>query len=129
MRISDWSSDVCSSDLRELGQALARLGVKTCIVNRSGNLGGLTDPEVKASALAAFQSELDVRLNTQIVAVRLVDEQVEVRFQTEGQPEATERYDYLLVAAGRRPKARKSVAEGNSGAVCVDLGGRRIIKK
>ncbi|UYO95336.1 dihydrolipoyl dehydrogenase [Pollutimonas sp. M17] len=87
----------------ELGQALARLGVKTCIVNRSGNLGGLTDPEVRKSALAAFQAELDLRLNTQIVALRRVGEQAEVRFQTEGQPEATETFDYVLVAAGRRP--------------------------
>jgi dihydrolipoamide dehydrogenase len=87
----------------ELGQALARLGVRVCQINRSGSVGGLTDPEVCASALAAFQSELDLHLNTQIVAVRRVGEQVEVRYQTEGKEEAIESFDYLLVAAGRRP--------------------------
>ncbi|MGB3291133.1 MAG: dihydrolipoyl dehydrogenase [Burkholderiaceae bacterium] len=87
----------------ELGQALARLGVKTCIVNRSGSLGGLTDPEVRASALAAFHAELDLRLDTRVMSLRRVGDQAEVRFQTEGRPEAVETYDYVLLAAGRRP--------------------------
>lgn len=87
----------------ELGQALARLGVEVRHINRSGSLGGLTDPEVRASALAAFQAELDLHLNTKILAVRRVGEQVEIRYQTEGKEEVIEHFDYLLMAAGRRP--------------------------
>ncbi|HWL27903.1 MAG TPA: FAD-dependent oxidoreductase, partial [Burkholderiaceae bacterium] len=51
----------------ELGQALSRLGVATRIINRSSGLGGLSDPEVKASAIAAFKAELDLHLDTKIL--------------------------------------------------------------
>lgn len=105
----------------ELGQALARLGVKVRQINRSGSLGGLTDPEVRASALAAFQSELDLHLNTEIIAVRRVGKQVEVRYQTEGKEEAIESFDYLLVAAGRSPNLDKLDLQHTS-AVLDDKG-------
>lgn len=87
----------------ELGQALARLGVEVRHINRSGSLGGLTDPDVRASALAAFQAELDLHLNTKILAARRVGDQVEIRYQTEGKEEVIEHFDYLLMAAGRHP--------------------------
>ncbi|MDS1141483.1 dihydrolipoyl dehydrogenase [Pusillimonas sp. SM2304] len=105
----------------ELGQALARLGVRVRMVNRSGGLGGLTDPEVRASAQAAFQSELDLSLNTTIQQVRRLDDQVEVRYQREGESERTERFDYLLVAAGRRPNVQ-SLDLHNTSAVLDDKG-------
>ncbi|SHI21689.1 dihydrolipoyl dehydrogenase [Pollutimonas bauzanensis] len=87
----------------ELGQALARLGVRVRQINRSASLGGLSDPAVRASALAAFQAELDLHLETRIIDARRVGDQVEIRYQTIGQQEIVERFDYLLVAAGRRP--------------------------
>ncbi len=87
----------------ELGQALARLGVAVKLISRSDSLGGLSDPVVRASAVAAFQNELDLRLNTDISQVRRIGDQVEVLYQTAGEKEITEQFDYLLVAAGRRP--------------------------
>lgn len=87
----------------ELGQALSRLGVQTCLINRSASLGGLLDPEVRASAVAAFEQELDLRLESQVLAARREGDEVEVRLQTAGQAETTERFDYVLVATGRRP--------------------------
>src|SRR5690606_12237998 len=78
----------------ELGQALARLGVQVAIINRSGSVGGLSDPEVRDSAFAAFDNELDLRLNAQILEARREGEEVIVRVQVEGQPETVERYDY-----------------------------------
>lgn len=87
----------------ELGQALSRLGVATRIINRSAGIGGLSDPEVKASAIAAFKSELDLHLQTTILDVSRLADEVEVTYQTAGKPAETARFDYLLVAAGRRP--------------------------
>src|SRR5690606_36280533 len=48
----------------ELGQALARLGVRVTIVNRGERFAGISDPVVRAAARKAFQAELDLRLNT-----------------------------------------------------------------
>ncbi|MFT0548307.1 dihydrolipoyl dehydrogenase [Allopusillimonas ginsengisoli] len=87
----------------ELGQALSRLGVRTCLVNRSNSVGGLADPEVKASATAAFAQELDIRLESQVSGIHLDGDEVEARLQSKDQPDTTERFEYVLVAAGRHP--------------------------
>src|SRR5688572_13092807 len=42
----------------ELGQALARLGVRVVVLGRGGRLGPITDPYVHKAALAAFGAEL-----------------------------------------------------------------------
>lgn len=100
----------------ELGQALARLGVHTKILGRSESLGGLSDPEVKASALAAFQSEFDVQLNTRISAVRRIGDEVELCYREATGKEHTERFDYLLTAAGRRPNVDRLGLQNTSQA-------------
>lgn len=87
----------------ELGQALARLGVRTRILQRSQHVGGLRDPAVYQSAVAAFQSELDLCLEAAILGMRRVGNEVEVRYQQPGVPEVTDRFDYVLLAAGRIP--------------------------
>lgn len=87
----------------ELGQALARLGVHTKVLGRGESLGGMSDPQVKASALAAFQSEFDLLINTRIIAVRRIGNEVELCYREAAGKEHTERFDYVLIAAGRRP--------------------------
>ena len=87
----------------ELGQALSRLGVRTRILQRSKRLGGLRDPLVLRSAHAAFQEELDICLEAAILGIRRVGQEVEVRYQVPGSAEVTERFEYVLLAAGRRP--------------------------
>ncbi|HUH59705.1 MAG TPA: dihydrolipoyl dehydrogenase [Candidimonas sp.] len=87
----------------EIGQALSRLGVRVCMINRSGGLGGITDPDVRASAKAAFEAELDLRLETSVVDMKRVGDAVDVCFQTAGKAPVTERFDYVLMAAGRHP--------------------------
>ncbi|TAL81317.1 MAG: dihydrolipoyl dehydrogenase [Candidimonas sp.] len=87
----------------ELGQALARLGVQLRLLGRSASLGGLSDPDVKASALAAFQAEFSLSLNTRIISATREGNEVEVRWVDADGREALERFDYLLMAAGRRP--------------------------
>ncbi len=87
----------------ELGQALARLGVRTRILQRSRRLGGLRDPAVLDSAIEAFSDELDLCLEAAILDIRRVGKEAEVRYQMPGLPEVTERFDHVLLATGRVP--------------------------
>src|SRR5690606_23465477 len=87
----------------EIGQALSRLGVRTRILQRSARLGGLRDPLVYRSALAAFKEELDICLEAAILDARRVGDAVEIHYQAAGAPAVSERFDYVLLAAGRTP--------------------------
>src|SRR3546814_10970530 len=84
MRISDWSSDVCSSDLRNARRVLA---------------------DQSRSAASRRASSIGVAVPTK------------ARTSPTRSAESAEKRD------------RKSVVEGKSVSVRVDLGGRRIIKK
>jgi dihydrolipoamide dehydrogenase len=87
----------------EIGQALHRLGVHVRIFGRSGTVGPLTDPVVKAAAAAVLRSELLVDFDAQVRAVERDGKGVSVRWlDTEGN-ERLEHFDTALVAAGRRP--------------------------
>src|SRR3546814_21070664 len=128
MRISDWSSDVCSSDLGEVGgaahaqrqQDVAEHGVRMDVgagalqrlepcVHRGAEdvgVGGVIDPAAARRRLAA------------VVAAAVVD-LLRVGF---GEEQA--------VGVGRALVAdRKSVVSGKSVSGRVVTGGRRIIKK
>src|SRR3546814_18486337 len=105
----------------ELGQALARLSVKTTIIHRSGGVGCLTDPGVRDSGVTAFQAELALQLNASIKSARRAGDQVEVSYQTEDGAEHRASVDYLLVAAGRRPNVQ-ALDLHNTSAVLNDKG-------
>src|SRR3546814_19715985 len=106
MRISDWSSDVCSSDLRDLGAAIAGLGHEV-------RIGGAGLRDVRAPhhqepgivPVGAFGNvglfAPGLRAGGRQVAIPVVETHAD----------------------------RKSVVEGKSVSVRVDLGGRRSIKK
>ena len=87
----------------EIGQALARLGVRVHTFGRGGTIGPLTDPDVKASALAAFREEMPVHPDAKVRGVRRVDAGVEVTYLDEHDASRVETFEYALVAAGRRP--------------------------
>ncbi len=91
----------------ELGQALARLGVRVRVFGRNGGLGGLTDPAVLASALAAFRSELAIDLDAKVRSVTREGDPVVVRFEDEHGAEQRESFAFALIAAGRRPNLGK----------------------
>lgn len=90
----------------ELGQALSRLGVDVRILSRGINLGGISDPEVRSSALAAFMADVDILQNTVVLDARRKGDEVHVRYSVDGL-EKTETVDYLLAAAGRRPNLKR----------------------
>src|SRR3546814_14518301 len=108
MRISDWSSDVCSSDLKVFSQ-LGRwkqhkkdgkpvlIGVGGCVASQEGE------------AIVKRAPYVDLVFG----------------------PQTLHRLPQLIDAqrASGKPQDRKSVVSGKSGSVRVDLGGRRSIKK
>ncbi|ETH12082.1 pyridine nucleotide-disulfide oxidoreductase, dimerization domain protein [Bordetella pertussis STO1-SEAT-0006] len=87
----------------ELGQALARLGVQVRVFGVSGSLGGITDPRVRQSARKAFQQEFYLDPDARVLETKRVGDEVEVRYVALDNTERTERFDYALVATGRRP--------------------------
>src|SRR3546814_13403281 len=93
MRISDWSSDVCSSDL--------------------GGLAGAREAEEDRGV--ACWAYVRRAVHREHVAIR---------------QQVVENREHRLLDLARIDGAdRKSVVEGKSVSVRVDLGGRRIIKK
>src|SRR3546814_16150271 len=105
MRISDWSSDVCSSDLAEHGRENAQGSHYPCQHRRKGN-GGAFGTADRCGGL---------------------------RQSPEGAHDVAGRSDdHLSDHQGQAPgptEDRKSVVEGKSVSVRVDPGGRRHIKK
>jgi dihydrolipoamide dehydrogenase len=87
----------------ELGQALARLGVRVALFARGGSVAHLTDPEVLHVAGRVLAEELDLRFQTEVVRARR--EGIEVALTTRDAlgKETTERFQYVLVATGRTP--------------------------
>src|SRR3546814_16838665 len=124
MRISDWSSDVCSSDLfdgsdwdfdliRRVHEAVAEVAERTL-------------------KLDTYPNQIEV-----ITAEQMLD-----AYSSTGMPQFYKHWSFgkqfvhheLLYRKGMRGLAyelvdRKSVVSGKSVSVRVDLGGRRIIKK
>src|SRR3546814_15678756 len=104
MRISDWSSDVCSSDLREISA-----GFFVSMRRRQRYAGLRRDRGAVRVRAGAF--EIPLRGDDAAGVRRHVDACAERHRCT------------------NRDVDRKSVVSGKSVSVRVDLGGRRIIKK
>jgi len=98
----------------ELGQALARLGVRVRLFGRSGTVGPLTDPGVRDAALLAFAEDLSIDTDAKVHAVERTDEGVSVSFDLPGGETARETFDYVLVAAGRRPNLSLGLEEAGA---------------
>lgn len=87
----------------ELGLALARLGVRVRVLNRSGSFAHLADPQVRAAAVALLAPELSLVQHAQVTSVRREGNQAVVGWSVGGGPETMERFDYVLLTAGRDP--------------------------
>src|SRR3546814_15657894 len=106
MRISDWSSDVCSSDLSQAPDRLSRTRPR-----RSPGRGVMMGIRT-AARLSAHRHR----------------EWLPSRVQTAAQLPA-DRASAPVGDAARRSRDRKRVVEGKSVSVRVDLGGGRFIKQ
>jgi dihydrolipoamide dehydrogenase len=87
----------------ELGQALARLGVRTAIFGRSQTVGPATDPAIQESVRAVLGAELDLRLGARL-EVRPEAGGVRVAWQAGDGRRGEERFARVLSAAGRKPR-------------------------
>src|SRR3546814_19308340 len=111
MRISDWSSDVCSSDLRRplamwrrevAGEKSHRMLQRAVMPQTRA-----THIHQRAAALAGACVQIEIKAR-QHVAIGV---------------------QYIVIAYVRVPRARKSDVKGTRVAGRVVLGGRRLIKK
>src|SRR3546814_13131895 len=109
MRISDWSSDVCSSDLQ---QDVAREDVQVTAAD-------LLAPSRGTITRAGFDGNVEVCVRY-LAAWLDGNGCVPIHHLME---------EAATAQIGPPQLARKSVAEGKSVSVRVGLGGRRIIKK
>ncbi|MGP1680183.1 MAG: dihydrolipoyl dehydrogenase [Burkholderiales bacterium] len=87
----------------ELGQALHRLGVHVAVLGRGGRVGPISDPQIRAYALATFSEEFTLEPDAQIAHMQRHGERVAIgRVQPNG-TSAIEYFDYVLAATGRTP--------------------------
>src|SRR3546814_19956276 len=109
MRISDWSSDVCSSDLPATASA-AVAATKIVIVFSIAALPSIARSDAEH--------------------VGEVDPAADGFHMLAGRPVPADRAAIIVGGLGCAIRGdRKSVVEGKSGSVSLDFGGRRNIKK
>jgi dihydrolipoamide dehydrogenase len=87
----------------ELGQALARLGVRVSFFARGGSVAQLSDPEVLHVAAKTLAAELDLRFQQTIVSARQDGDEVILATRDAAGAERSERFQFVLVTAGRSP--------------------------
>jgi dihydrolipoamide dehydrogenase len=85
----------------ELGQALHRLGVRTCLFSQGNSIGPLRDPVVNDAARNIIAQELPLLLKTETEFEKDGDS-VRVRWRTNG-VEGEESFQRILSATGRPP--------------------------
>lgn len=95
----------------ELGQALARLGVVVRVFGVSGSLAGITDPVVRQTAKKIFQQEFYLDPDARVLETKRVGDEVEIRYVALDNTEKTERFDFALIATGRKPNLESLALE------------------
>src|SRR3546814_15320359 len=120
MRISDWSSDVCSSDLHDRRYGLTHAGAY------HGNGFAV----VEGFDGLAFRPFVTNDVGVQEVRMRQVDEVLKTDRRGAIETNCRGHVAWKPAIGRQEGKAdRRSVVEGRSGSVGVDPGGRRRIKK
>jgi len=87
----------------ELGQAFARLGVDVFMFSRKNKVAALTDTPVRDALIKALQQEFYFDPDATILDKSMQDGEPTLRFKSLDGTEHTERFDRVLVAAGRKP--------------------------
>jgi dihydrolipoamide dehydrogenase len=90
----------------ELGQALHRLGVHVAVLGRGGRVGPISDPGVRAYALAAFNEEFTLEPDAKIAHMRRHGERVAIGRAESDATSEIEYFDYVLAATGRTPNIK-----------------------
>jgi dihydrolipoamide dehydrogenase len=87
----------------ELGQALRRLRVRVVVLGRGGAVGPISDPDIRTCTIATLGDEFPLDPDAHIADMQLDGAHVTIRRNAAGGAELTERFDYVLVATGRKP--------------------------
>ena len=87
----------------ELGQAFARLGVEVFMFGRKNHVGGLSDTPVRDALIEALRQEFYLDPDATILEKSMQDGEPTIRFKSLDGTERTERFDRVLIAAGRKP--------------------------
>jgi len=90
----------------ELGQALHRLGVRVRVFGRGSGIGPLSDPAVREYATRAFQDEFPLDTDARVHAIQRDANGVSVRYTGRSGETATESFEYVVAATGRKPNVR-----------------------
>lgn len=98
----------------ELGQALHRLGVRTRVFGRSGAIGPLTDPEIKAYGTQALAAEYPLDTDALLTHMERVENGVSVSWQDNRGEAHQETFEWILVATGRKPNLDRLGLENTS---------------
>lgn len=98
----------------EIGQALHRLGVRVVVLGRGGRIGPISDPEIRAYAVEAFNREFVVDPDAHITGMRKTDGGVEIQYTALNGDATTELFEYVLAATGRAPNVRGLGLENTS---------------
>jgi dihydrolipoamide dehydrogenase len=91
----------------ELGQALARLGVRVSVFARGGSVAQLSDPQVLREAARTLAEEIDLGFQYTVVAAKEENRKAVLTMRDALGKEVTARYDYVLAATGRKPNVDK----------------------
>jgi dihydrolipoamide dehydrogenase len=87
----------------ELGQALARLGVRVVFFNRTASVGPFSDPAVQRAAREILTRELEINLECTLLEAQAEAGGVRLRWRAADGRESEELFERVLVAAGRQP--------------------------
>ncbi|WP_028220828.1 dihydrolipoyl dehydrogenase [Paraburkholderia oxyphila] len=87
----------------ELGQALSRLGVEVTVIAPRGRVGPLTDPAIVDYARDVFGEAFRFESRSEVESAVRLEDGARLRYRREDGVLVDDVFDYVLVAAGRRP--------------------------
>jgi dihydrolipoamide dehydrogenase len=90
----------------ELGQALHRLGVHVVVLGQGGRVGPVSDPEIRAHAVAVFNGEFKLEPDADIAHMRRHGDRVAIARAAPGGAPETTYFDHVLAATGRAPNVK-----------------------
>lgn len=109
----------------EIGQALHRLGVRTALFGRDHLVGPLSDEAVLEKSREIFKAEFPFYPHGEVTEMSNTGDGVQVTHILDGK-EITEKFEYALVATGRRPNVDKLGLE-NTSMVLDDRGAPEFV--
>jgi len=90
----------------ELGQALHRLGVRVAMLGLGGRIGPISDPEILACSITAFEQELTLEPDARISDMRRDGNRIAISRTMPNGDKQVETFDYVLVCTGRTPNVQ-----------------------